>query len=114
MHDKGFNWIHVHYIKNGCGINYILTKKERRDSMFKSEMATRVKQIIVDNLNISESEVTLNTNITKDLGASSFDLEQLVSVFEKEFGVTFSNEQATSIVSVGDFLPIIETNLCIK
>jgi acyl carrier protein len=79
--------------------------------MFKSEMATRVKQIIVDKLNISESEVTLNTNIVKELGASSSELEQLISVFEKEFGVTFSSEQATSIVSVGDFLPIIETQV---
>ncbi|MDR3706439.1 MAG: acyl carrier protein [Paludibacteraceae bacterium] len=82
--------------------------------MFKSEMATKVKQIIVDKLNIPESEVTLNTNITKDLGASPFEVAQLMTVFEKEFGVTFSNEQATSIVSVGDFLPIIETNLCVK
>jgi acyl carrier protein len=79
--------------------------------MFKSEMATRVKQIIVDKLNIPESEVTLNTNIVKDLGASSFELAQLMTVFEKEFGVTFSSEQATSIVSVGDFLPIIETQV---
>lgn len=82
--------------------------------MFKSEMATRVKEIIVSTLNIAEADVTLQAHIVRDLGANTHKMSQLVTNFEKEFGITFTSEQATSFTSVGDLLPIIEANLCEK
>ena len=53
-----------------------------------SEIASRVKTIIVDKLGVDESEVTPTANFTSDLGADSLDTVELIMEFEKEFGIT--------------------------
>ena len=51
-----------------------------------SEIASRVKAIIVDKLGVEESEVTNEASFTNDLGADSLDTVELIMEFEKEFG----------------------------
>ena len=53
-----------------------------------SEIASRVKAIIVDKLGVDENEVTETANFTQDLGADSLDTVELIMEFEKEFGIT--------------------------
>lgn len=73
-----------------------------------SEIASRVKAIIVDKLGVDENEVTETAEFTKDLGADSLDTVELIMDFEKEFGITIPDEQAEKIATVGDAIAYIE------
>ena len=75
-----------------------------------SEIASRVKAIIVDNLGVEESEVTPEASFTNDLGADSLDTVELIMEFEKEFGITIPDDQAEKIGTVGDAVSYIEAN----
>ena len=72
-----------------------------------SEVAERVKAIIVDKLSVEETEVTSFTN---DLGADSLDTVELIMEFEKEFGISIPDDQAEKITTVGDAIAYIEAN----
>ena len=73
-----------------------------------SEIASRVKAIIVDKLGVEESEVTTEASFTNDLGADSLDTVELIMEFEKEFGISIPDEQAEKISTVGDAIAHIE------
>ena len=75
-----------------------------------SEIASRVKAIIVDKLGVEESEVTPEESFTNDLGADSLDTVELIMEFEKEFSITIPDEQAEKIGTVGDAISYIEAN----
>ena len=75
-----------------------------------SEIASRVKAIIVDKLGVEESEVTNEASFTNDLGADSLDTVELIMEFEKEFNVTIPDDQAEKITTVGDAVAHIEAN----
>ena len=75
-----------------------------------SEIASRVKAIIVDKLGVEESEVTPEASFTNDLGADSLDIVELIMEFEKEFGITIPDDQAEKIGTVGDAVSYIEAN----
>lgn len=73
-----------------------------------SEIAERVKAIIVDKLSVNESEVTPEATFAQDLGADSLDTVELIMEFEKEFGITILDDQAEGIKTVGDAIAYIE------
>ena len=75
-----------------------------------SEIASRVKAIIVDKLGVEESEVTTEASFTNDLGADSLDTVELIMEFEKEFGISIPDDQAEKIATVGDAVAYIEAN----
>jgi acyl carrier protein len=70
----------------------------------------KVKQIIVDELGVEESEVTPNARFIDDLGADSLDNVELVMRFEEEFGIEIPDEEAEKIVSVRDAITYIEAH----
>ena len=76
-----------------------------------SEIASRVKAIIVDKLAVEESEVTPEASFTNDLGADSLDTVELIMDFEKEFGVSIPYDQTEKIQTVGDAIAYIEANV---
>lgn len=76
-----------------------------------SEIAAKVKSIIVDKLGVEESEVTNEASFTNDLGADSLDTVELIMEFEKEFGVSIPDEHAEKIATVGDAVSYLEENL---
>ena len=73
-----------------------------------SEIASRVKAIIVDKLGVEESEVTETASFTNDLGADSLDTVELIMEFEKEFGISIPDDQAEKIGTVQDAVAYIE------
>jgi acyl carrier protein len=73
-----------------------------------SEIADRVKKIIVDKLSVEESEVTNEASFTNDLGADSLDTVELIMEFEKEFGITIPDDKAEKISTVGDAISYVE------
>ena len=75
-----------------------------------SDIATRVKEIIVDKLGVDESEITPKASFTNDLGADSLDTVELIMEFEKEFNIGIPDDQAETISTVGDAIKYIEEN----
>ena len=73
-----------------------------------SEIASRVKAIIVDKLGVEESEVTETASCNNDLGADSLDTVELIMEFEKEFGISIPDDQAEKIGTVQDAVAYIE------
>jgi acyl carrier protein len=76
-----------------------------------SEIASRVKAIIVEKLLVEESEVVNEASFTSDLGADSLDTVELIMEFEKEFGVSIPDEQAENITTVGQAIAYLEANI---
>jgi acyl carrier protein len=76
-----------------------------------SDVAAKVKAIIVDKLGVDESEVTLEASFTNDLGADSLDTVELIMEFEKEFDLAIPDDQAEKISTVGEAIKHIEANL---
>ena len=62
-----------------------------------SEVANKVKEIIVDKLGVEASEVTESASFTNDLGADSLDTVELIMEFEKEFNIEIAEEDAEKI-----------------
>jgi acyl carrier protein len=73
-----------------------------------TDVASKVKAIIVDKLGVDESEVTESANFTNDLGADSLDTVELIMEFEKEFDLSIPDEDAENIASVGDAIKYIQ------
>ncbi|MDK2789384.1 MAG: acyl carrier protein [Epulopiscium sp.] len=68
----------------------------------------RVKEIIAEQLNIQESEITEETSFQDDLGADSLDIFQIIMALEEEFDMEISNEDAEKITTVGDAVEYIK------
>ena len=79
-----------------------------------SEIASRVKAIIVDKLGVEESEVTTEASFTNDLGADSLDTVELIMELEKEFNITIPDDQAEKITTVGEAIAHIEKAIAEK
>lgn len=75
-----------------------------------SDIASRVKAIIVDKLGVDESEVSHEASFTNDLGADSLDTVELIMEFEKEFNIAIPDDQAEKISTVGEAVTYIEQN----
>ena len=76
-----------------------------------SDVAARVKAIIVDKLGVDENEVTPEASFTNDLGADSLDTVELIMEFEKEFNGAIPDDLADKITTVGDAIAHIEKNM---
>ena len=73
-----------------------------------SDVATKVKAIIIDKLGVDEGEVTTEASFTNDLGADSLDTVELIMEFEKEFNIQIPDDQAENIATVGQAISYIE------
>src|SRR5688500_15257887 len=81
------------------------TKVEESDM---SDVAERVKKIVIDHLGVDAEKVTEGASFIDDLGADSLDTVELVMAFEEEFGVEIPDDAADSILTVGDAVKFIE------
>ncbi|HET7208940.1 MAG TPA: acyl carrier protein [Terriglobales bacterium] len=68
----------------------------------------RVKQIVVEQLGVEESEVTSRASFVDDLGADSLDQVELVMAFEEAFSVEIPDEDAEKIRTVQDAIDYVE------
>ena len=67
-------------------------------------MFERLKKILVEELSLNPDDVTLNAELTNDLGINSLELADLVLVCEDEFGVEFNEDDIHKFITVGDCL----------
>jgi acyl carrier protein len=75
-----------------------------------SDVAERVRKIVVEHLGVDESKVTENASFIDDLGADSLDTVELVMAFEEEFGCEIPDDAAEKIVTVKDAISFIESH----
>ena len=75
-----------------------------------SDVAERVKKIVVEHLGVETEKVTENASFIDDLGADSLDTVELVMAFEEEFSVEIPDDAAEKIQTVGDAISFIKQN----
>lgn len=73
-----------------------------------SDVAERVKKIVIEHLGVEEAKVTEKASFIDDLGADSLDTVELVMAFEEEFGCDIPDDAAEKILTVGDAVSYIE------
>ncbi|RED53529.1 acyl carrier protein [Aestuariispira insulae] len=75
-----------------------------------SDVADRVKKIVIDHLGVDEAKVTETASFIDDLGADSLDTVELVMAFEEEFGCEIPDDAAEKIQTVKNAIDFIEAN----
>jgi acyl carrier protein len=86
----------------------LLPSYKYKNPLIMSDIASRVKAIIVDKLGVDENEVVAEASFTNDLGADSLDTVELIMEFEKEFDIQIPDDQAENIATVGQAISYIE------
>jgi acyl carrier protein len=79
-----------------------------------SNVAEKVRSIIVEQLGVEADEVTPEASFTEDLGADSLDIVELVMAFEEEFGIEIPDEDAEKIGRVSEAVAYIEQHAAAK
>ena len=75
-----------------------------------SDVAEKVKAIVVEHLSVEEDKVVPSASFIDDLGADSLDTVELVMAFEEEFGIEIPDDAAEKITTVQDAISFIEEN----
>ena len=75
-----------------------------------SDVADRVKKIVIEHLGVEADKVEEKASFIDDLGADSLDTVELVMAFEEEFGSEISDSEAEKILTVGDAIKFIESH----
>ena len=75
-----------------------------------SDVAERVKKIVVEHLGVDADKVIDSANFMEDLGADSLDTVELVMAFEEEFGIEIPDEDAEKITRVKEAVDYIEAH----
>jgi len=75
-----------------------------------SDVAERVKKIVIEHLGVDESKVAENASFIDDLGADSLDTVELVMAFEEEFGCEIPDDAAEKILTIKDAIDYISAN----
>ena len=75
-----------------------------------ASIAERVTDLIVEQLGVSQEQVTTEASFVDDLGADSLDTVELVMAFEEEFGIDIPDEDAEKMTTVSDATKYLEEN----
>jgi len=75
-----------------------------------SDVADRVKKIVLEHLGVDDAKVVDNASFIDDLGADSLDTVELVMAFEEEFGCEIPDDAAEKILTIKDAVVFIEAN----
>ncbi len=70
----------------------------------------KIKDIIIEQLQVDEADVTMDTNLMKDLSADSLDAVEIIMAIEDEYAIEIPDEEAEKIQTVGDLVRYVEEN----
>ena len=79
--------------------------------MSSEEIFEKVKAIIVEQLGVADTAVTMEASFIDDLGANSLDIVELVMAIEEEFDIEIPDSDAEKVVTVGDVVDYIKENV---
>ena len=79
--------------------------------MSSEEILERVKGIIVEQLGVTDTAVTMEASFIDDLGADSLDIVELIMAIEEEFDIEIPDSDAEKVVTVGDVVDYIKENV---
>ena len=79
--------------------------------MSSEEIFEKIKNIIIEQLQVSGTAVTEEASFIDDLGADSLDLVELIMALEEEFGIEIPDGDAEKVVTVGDVVSYIKENV---
>jgi acyl carrier protein len=85
-------------------------ESEQQEEAAMSDIAERVRKIVVEHLSVDEAKATDTASFIDDLGADSLDTVELVMAFEEEFGIEIPDDAAETIQTYGDAVKFIEAN----
>lgn len=78
------------------------------------EVMSRLKEIVVDRLNVEEDQIKPEASFVEDLGADSLDIVELIMGIEEEFDIEIPDEDAEKLTSVGDAINYVKNKLGIE
>ena len=73
-------------------------------------MFEKLKEMLIDQIDVEEDKVTLDANIADDLGADSLDIFELLMAIEEEFGVEVPAEEAEKLSTIGDLIEYLKAH----
>ena len=79
--------------------------------MSSEEIFDKVKEIIIEQLGVSETAITMEASFIDDLGADSLDIVELIMALEEEFDLEIPDSDAEKVVTVGDVVEYIKENI---
>ncbi len=79
--------------------------------MSSEEILEKIKAIIVEQLGVADTAVTMEASFIDDLGADSLDIVELVMAIEEEFDIEIPDSDAEKVVTVGDVVDYIKDNV---
>ena len=79
--------------------------------MGSEEIFEKVKKVIMEQLGVSDSAITLEASFIDDLGADSLDIVELIMALEEEFDMEIPDADAEKVVTVGDVVDYIKENV---
>ncbi len=79
--------------------------------MSSEDIFEKVKEIIIEQLGVSETSITTEASFIDDLGADSLDIVELIMALEEEFDLEIPDSDAEKVVTVGDVVDYIKDNI---
>ena len=79
--------------------------------MSSEEILEKVKKIIVEQLGVADTSVTMEASFIDDLGADSLDIVELIMALEEEFDIEIPDSDAEKVVTVGDVVDYIKDHV---
>ena len=80
-------------------------------AMSKEDLFAKIKENLVDTLELDADHVTLETNIVEDLGADSISLMEFTLALEDEFGIEISDEDVEHILTLGQVVDYVSNKI---
>ena len=79
--------------------------------MGSEEIFEKVKKVIMEQLGVSDSAITLEASFIDDLGADSLDIVELIMALEEEFDIEITDSDAEKVATVGDVVDYIKEHV---
>ena len=72
-------------------------------------MLEKVKELLVEELQINADDITMDAELSKDLNINSIELADLIMLCEEKFGIEINEDDTTKFITVGDVVNYLET-----